>query len=232
MFSWLSERISAFSSLRTPEPGTEVERMMKEALEFEAVVSPARELEYKYLLDSICKASCNSDDRFAIMDFLHYSLSPANPAKEWRMIFNGLRILKALIDSGSVSIFREVSEGKHFDLVQKSLFLLTYCNADERVAKLIRVTAREIRDKLLEKFNDLENEPNVEKKSVSYRDAIKRPSVVAAPSSISHLVSLGHVEEDYPSRNEDDTPRPNVQETVDLLDLDDDCTVKVKNFTD
>jgi hypothetical protein len=198
---------------------------MKEGLSFDAVFSVSQEAEYKFVLARICQASFRSGDRVILMDCLHYAFAPADPGKEWRTIFNGLRILNSLIDSGSVAIFQEVSEGKHFDIVQKSLFLLSYNSSDDRVTKLIRSAARDLRSKLLAKFAQLDDKTPAtdegKKTSISHRDSI---AVSIPHSSVSHLVDLRHVEDSSEDENEcNETPSLIPPETVDLLDLN--CTV-------
>lgn len=194
MLSWISNQLSPSLSVG---PHADLKQRMKDALAFEAVLTPPRELEYKFLMEQICRSSFDMDERMIILDFLHYSFAPVDPNGEWRTIFNGLRILNALVDSGSNKIIAEVSEGKHFDVVQKTLFLTTYANSDERVGKLIRTAAKEIRDKLLKKF-DLVQEESVDEsqiKSISSRDSgtpVERPAV---PSSLAHIVALKHVED-------------------------------------
>ena len=225
MISWLSDRISKGSLLSHHSSSTQIESLMKDAIAFDAVFSASQEAEYKFLLARICEASFRSEDRFLMMDFLHYALAPANAGIEWRTIFSGLRILNALIDSGSIAIFQEVSEGKHFDLVQKSLFLLSYSNADDRVMKLIRCAARELRDKLLDKFTHLDENPSstgqIAKKSISHRDSV---AVRIPDSSVSDLVKLRHVEDSSDDEVDcNETPSLLPAETVDLLDLN--CTV-------
>ena len=225
MISWLANQVAKLSFPGHGPAKTEVESLMKEILSFDAVFSVAQEAEYKFVLARICEASFRSGDRLVLMDCLHYAFAPANPGKEWRTIFNGLRILNSLIDSGSVAIFREVSEGKHFDLVQKSLFLISYSSSDDRITKLIRSTARDLRDKLLAKFAQLDDETSAtddgKKTSISHRDSLAVP---IPHSSVSHLVQLRHVEDSSEDDSEcNETPSMIPPETVDLLDLN--CTV-------
>ena len=174
MLAWLSDKVSG---TRSPDDAVnvQVKSLMREALAFDAVLTSEKELEHKFVLEQICQYSFDLEDRVIVMDFLHYAFAPVDPNSEWRTIFNGLRILNGLIDSGCRNVFSEVMEGKHFDLVQKTLFLTTYSNADERVGRLVRSVAKDVREKLLQKFTDVETElayPKEEKvTSVSSKNA-------------------------------------------------------------
>ena len=196
MFSWLSQTVNGS---KPNDPQGELKSLMIEALSFDAVLSSAKQLEYKHCLEQICRYSFDSEDRAVVMDFLHYSFAPVEPDREWRKTFNGLRILNQLIDSGSRVIFTEVSEGRHFDILQKTLFLTNYHNTDERVGKLVRSSAKEIRDKLLEKFNEEIPEIQPEDiKSISYRDIVP-PNIVCGntpPGGLASMVRFGHTEDD------------------------------------
>lgn len=223
MISWLSEQIASLSPPKEEGPHAATKALMKEVLACEAVLSPAKELEYKYLMEQVCRATFDIDDRVIVMDFLHYSLAPVDAGREWRTIFNGLRVVDALIDSGSSAVFAEVSEGKHFDLLQKTLFLLSYAHSDERIGKLIRTAAKEIRDKLLVKFDQLDNpeepedQPNVT--CMSSKDTVRHRPVIA--SSIAHVVSLRHIEEssdEEPCAAAPSIPADSVHD--DLIDVD------------
>ena len=222
MLSWIAKSLQkANQQLGLPN---DISRLMKTGLDFEPVLTSTREEEYRVCLMRICRATFNIEGRNIVMDCLHYAFAPKNPANEWRTIFNGLRILNSLIDSGSVQIFKEVSEGKHFDLLQKSLFLVTFSHSDERISKLIRTAARQIRDKLLNKLNEIEQysgddcPPPISSSGISSED----PPVAFEKSisnSVSQLVSLRHVESD-----DDECPSPESRksltvETPQLLDL-------------
>jgi hypothetical protein len=214
MFSWFSEQISTIKTPSGDEPHSELRGTMQEALGFEPVLTASKELEYKFVLEQICRASFEVDNRIIILDFLHYAFAPPYPNTEWRTIFNGLRILDSLVGSGSNRIFSEISQGKHFDVVQKTLFLTTYANSDERVAKLIRTAAREIRDKLLAKFDLVDSIPETEEplKSISSKDVSGKatPDTIqpVAPSSIVNLVSLRHQEDSSDEEGNSKIPRP------------------------
>ena len=197
-------------------PFGELKDTLRTALQFEPVLPGSLELEYKFHLEEICRATFEREERIVVMDFLHYSFAPANANSEWRSIFNGLRILNALIDSGSSKVFSEVLEGKHFDVLQKTLFLTNYPNSDERIAKLIRTAAQEVRDKLLVKFNEVEVGETEESagvvQSISSKDAPALPQVVPQ-RSLPLIASLRHTEDS--SEEEEDPPRLGAQ----LLDL-------------
>ena len=177
-----------------PEPLSELSDLVNSTLRFEAVLTSSRQLEYQQDILIICAASLKLDERFLIMTLLHDALV----SKEWHKLFNGLRILTCLIESGSDEIFVEVLQGKHFDILQKTLFLKSFANADDRVSKLIRRTAADIREKLLRKLNEvescLENGQSFQSSStgISYRDIV----TPVFENSVSHLVSLRHVESD------------------------------------
>ena len=204
MLSWISEQINTLSPPRDLGPHADLKRAMREAIAFDAVLSSAKDLEYKFVLEQICRSSFEVEERMIILDFLHYTMAPVDPNSEWRTVFNGLRILNTLIDSGSIAVFTEVAEGKHFDLVQKTLFLTTYANSDERIGKLIRTAAKEIRDKLLLKFDAInsgtlvDESPSQEVKAIS-SSSVSSTSTPAsrpvAPSGVAHIVALRHVED-------------------------------------
>ena len=238
MFSWLTDQISGLKSPNEEGPHCEIKETMREALRFDPVLTASKQLEYKFNLEKICRASFEIESRMIILDFLHYAFAPVNANTEWRTIFNGLRILDSLVDSGSNQIFTEISQGKHFDVVQKTLFLTTYTNSDERVGKLIRNAAKEIREKLLSKFDLVESMPqsNEEPKSISSKDvsgrATPETSRPVAPSSILNFVSLRHIEdssdEEAPNQSQIESSAGN-KVTEDLL-IDDDKKGKTKEL--
>lgn len=193
MIAWLSAQVR-----KSLKPRSETETVLDQISNFEAVISTDRLSEFRHLLDCVCKQSFYSDERNLIMHHLESSLRPSNP--DWRVILNGLRLLDALCDRGSCLVFQEVSQCSHFDVVQRTLFLLTFSHDDDRITKLMRHTAQQVRAKVLSRFNDSDNEIRA---SVSYTDK----TVVSSgqPSSFAHLVSLRHVEDD--------------QEEPDLVDL-------------
>ena len=218
MFSWIAHQVNNFTGPKEEGPFSELKESLRRLFEFEPVLSSSLELQYKFSLEQICRSTFETDERMVVMDFLHYSVAPVNPNSEWRTIFNGLRLLNALVDSGSSKIFSEVSEGQHFDLLQKTLFLTTYSNSDERIAKLIRTAAQEIREKLLVRFNQIDEQPEEPPilhagKSISSRDA---PLEFQAKKSLDHIASFKHSEEESSSEGENDAPEQQSQ-LVDLL---------------
>ena len=146
MFTWLAARI-------TPPLDDGITKIMREAFAFEPVLRPGDEFERnKFILSEIVRRSYIPEDRVVIMDHLHYALCPET---EWRTIFNGFRVLTALMDNGgSPDIFSELLQGKHFDVTQKTLFLTQYTNDDPRVGKLVSTIAQQVRGQLLIKFSE------------------------------------------------------------------------------
>ena len=203
MFSWIAHQVNNLSASRKEGPFEELNQTMRKVLQFEPVLTSALELEYKFHLEQITRATFEYEERVIVMDFLHYSFAPSNPNNEWRTIFNGLRILNALIDSGSSKVFHEVSEGKHFDVLQKTLFLSSYCNTDERISKLIRTSAMQVRDRLQIKFSQVDEEPQGDRrdetKSISSKEGVAIPVAV----HLEHIASFKHTEDS----SDDDEPR-------------------------
>lgn len=224
MLSWISRQLPRNGEITAPSDDNPVE-LMKYGLSFDAVLTPGKEHEYRDMLARISRTTYEQKNRYSVLDSLHYGLAPKNPEREWRTIFNGLRILNSLIDHGSLEIFREVSEGQHFDLLQKSLFLLSFCHSDERVTKLIRTAAREIRDKLSAKFNEIEEQPSevhpppISASGISSEDAFHLKQNPVVTSSFSHLVSLRHIESDEDGSDRLDGNPTSTLETPQLPDL-------------
>ena len=208
MLSWFVNHVTPSLEVQHV-PRDDAGRLIKATLRLEPVLSGAEEREYRLNIEQICRLSFDIETRQMVMNSLHYALSPNYVGVEWRMIFNGLRILNSLIDGGSVEIFKEVSEGKHFDILQKSLFLLSFSHADERVTKVIRSSAREVRDRLLVKFNEIEENYNMDQhcpfsSTGISSDDIRANGLTLSTNPVSHLVSFGHVESDDEERL--DTP--------------------------
>ena len=143
MFSWLAHQVNNFTGPKEEGPFSELKESLRRLFEFEPVLSSSLELQYKFSLEQICRSTFEADERMVVMAFLHYSVAPVNPNSEWRTIFNGLRLLNALVDSGSSKIFSEVSEGQHFDLLQKTLFLMSN-RKNRRFFTLEKVFQREM----------------------------------------------------------------------------------------
>lgn len=193
-----------FSARRNEGPFEDLQQTMREVLQFDPVLTSTLELEYKFHLEKISRATFEYEERVIVMDFLHYSFAPSNPNDEWRTIFNGLRILNALIDSGSSKVFHEVSEGRHFDVLQKTLFLSSYCNTDERISKLIRTSAMQVRDRLQIKFSEVEDEEppgdrRGETKSISSKEGV----AIQVVAHLQHIASFKHTEDS----SDDDEPK-------------------------
>ena len=184
MLQWLSQRFRN----EEHDPEYELTTLLILTLKFNPVLTTAKELEYTDNIDRICRASIDSGNRIIIMDHLRSAFS----STDWHTILNALRVLNGLIDSGSSKIFSEVAQGRHFDIVQRTLFLTSYTNNDDRVGKLIRCAAREIREKLLIKMTEIHDIPEEVTSGVSYKDTIE----ANYESSVSHLVSLKHTEFD------------------------------------
>jgi len=98
------------------------------------------------LLDELCMLTSNARSRAEVLDYLGHSLDPKS---DWRVIENGLRILGALAVLGAHEIFREISQGKHIDVNQRTIILMSYSHEDARVTRVIRSSALVVHRKLL-----------------------------------------------------------------------------------
>lgn len=91
--------------------------------------------------------------RLEIMKYLRECLSEAS-GKRWQRIYGGLALTESLMRHGSHELISEVSQGRHFDLVQK-VSLLEKFNAaargcpDRRAQAVIRTKATEVKTMLV-----------------------------------------------------------------------------------
>lgn len=153
MFNWLSHRMRKSAGGETPM--TDIGTALNRLLDFGAIIPPEKSDGFRNLIEIVCRQSYDVYDRVLIMDCIQSALCPRSPETGWRKIVNGIRILDALFDHGSDSIFQEVLEGKHFDILQRMVFLLNYTNTDDRVGRLIRSLAKELKGKLMVKFETM-----------------------------------------------------------------------------
>lgn len=97
--------------------------------------------------------SHDEQSRFEIMKYLRECLSEAS-GKRWQRIYGGLALTESLMRHGSPELISEVSQGRHFDLVQK-VSLLEKFNAaargcpDRRAQAVIRTKATEVKTMLV-----------------------------------------------------------------------------------
>jgi hypothetical protein len=203
MLSWISERVHQMVKREEREDHADLVRVMTSTLNSDVTSAQVQNSNIFEGSKAICEASFQYDLRGEIIMQLSCGLIPDIRSGDWRTIYNALRILNLLMDSGCLEMFREVQEGKHVDLTQRLLFLSEYNDSDPRKTKLIRSTARETRARLLLKFeeidqNNLSCQPEkITKSSVSSGDHhVTSGCSSRIPESVSNLVSLRHVESD------------------------------------
>jgi hypothetical protein len=216
-----SLRSFVVSKLSTREE-SEITNTLNKAFTFEAFISQDRQREYQDLLECICRYSNFAESRIEIVHYLRYSYSPKNPHTEWRTTLNGLRILDFLITNGEPLLFREFSNGQHFDITQSTQFLTSYHHTDERVGNLIQSVAKSVRRRLLSKLSATETEPPPDPnhlKSISYSDIIKRERSESGQISIGNVMIFPHSEttDDRDADNIDPLTTPDV--STSLIDL-------------
>lgn len=159
MLQWLSQKVVRAKEAR--EDSHNIHRVMKKALSFGSVIPPEKLQEYQSVMDTICRQSFDLYDRVVLLECIQSAFCVPNSDKEWRKIVNGMRVMSALIEGGSELIFSEVLEGKHFDILQQMVFLVNYVNTDDRVGKVVRSLARDLRGKLILKFDVIQSQRTV-----------------------------------------------------------------------
>ena len=75
------------------------------------------------IVDDIARSSFSPDDRKIIMDHLAKCFADTD---NWRKVYAAMVIVEALVNRGSPEIVRELSEGRHIDVVQKLNFLAVF----------------------------------------------------------------------------------------------------------
>lgn len=105
------------------------------------------------LVAPVIAESHDEDCRREIMRHLHECLS-ATGSKHWHRMYGGLALAENLVQHGSPALLAEVSQGLHFDLVQKVSLLENFdakarvCT-DRRAENVVRTKARELRSMLV-----------------------------------------------------------------------------------
>jgi len=138
MFGWLSSHTRAHS--------TEVEKILGTLDKLGPVISTDDSRELHRWLRELCQLARHRANRKQIFEYLRVSLDPSS---DWRVIDNGLRILSALVIEGATKFFCEISRGMHFDVIQRTLILTSYCHDDDRITRLIRSSAHRVHQQLL-----------------------------------------------------------------------------------
>jgi len=105
------------------------------------------------LVAPVIAESHDADCRREIMRHLHECLS-ATGSKHWQRIYGGLALSEFLMHHGSPALLAEVSQGLHFDLVQKVSLLESFdakarACTDRRAENVVRMKAKELRKMLV-----------------------------------------------------------------------------------
>lgn len=105
------------------------------------------------LVAPVIAESHDEDCRREIMQHLHECLS-ATGSKHWQRIYGGLALSEFLMHHGSPALLDEVSQGFHFDLVQKVSLLENFdakarACTDRRAESIVRMKAKELRNMLV-----------------------------------------------------------------------------------
>lgn len=103
----------------------------------------------KEVLDRVCEASSELEDRRKIMQHIYKGLGATGVAN-WRQVYAALMLFETLINRGSPKVIEESRDGHHFDVIQKLTMLTVYENeSDRRVERLIREKAQDLRKRFL-----------------------------------------------------------------------------------
>jgi len=105
------------------------------------------------LVAPVIAESHDEDCRREIMRHLQECLS-ATGSKHWQRIYGGLALCEFLMHHGSPALLAEVSQGFHFDLVQKVSLLENFdakarACTDRRAENVVRMKAKELRNMLV-----------------------------------------------------------------------------------
>lgn len=113
------------------------------------------------LVAPVIAESHDEDCRREIMRHLHECLS-ATGSKHWQRIYGGLVLTEALLLLGSPALLAEVSQGFHFDLVQKVSLLENFdakarACTDRKAEKVLRKKASELHAMLVSQLKTAED---------------------------------------------------------------------------
>lgn len=127
------------------------------------------------LVAPVIAESHDEDCRREIMRHLHECLS-ATGSKHWQKIYGGLALSEFLMHHGSPALLAEVSQGFHFDLVQKVSLLENFdakaqACTDRRAENFVRTKAKELRSMLVSQLKKAEEDRNQMVKTQMAKDS-------------------------------------------------------------
>lgn len=127
-----------------------LEADLKAVTEVNLLDSPPKEV-----LLSLTQASHTVGDRQEIMRHLQGCLTPSS---NWRRIYGGQILLEELLQNGAPALVAEISQGLHFDPVQRLTFLERFeYSQDRRVQHMLRQKATSLRALLIDKLKNAES---------------------------------------------------------------------------
>jgi len=127
--------------------GSALEADLRRITEAESIDTPDKDT-----LRSIAQASHNADDRREILRHLQECLAESS-GRRWRRVHGGLVLLEELLKNGSPVLVTELSEGMHFDPVQRLTFIERFeYKEDRRVQGIVRQKATVLRGDLIERL--------------------------------------------------------------------------------
>jgi hypothetical protein len=171
-------------------------------------------------IEAVVKATKDAESRRVIMRHLSGCLGQTASA-QWRQVYLAMLVLEELMKDGSPELVTEVANGVHFDLVQRTSFLVKYeYSFDERVQGLIRKKALQIRERWQQR--QLSAMLDV----CAAEDAVREPKVGPAAPAL-HRADDDSDDEDYlrqPAVHRKPVLPDVKAQAVDFLDLQDDST--------
>mmetsp|Transcript_10483 Transcript_10483/g.28710 ORF Transcript_10483/g.28710 Transcript_10483/m.28710 type:complete len:340 (-) Transcript_10483:41-1060(-) len=137
-----------WSRLRLGRGGASpLEADLRRITEAESIDTPDKDV-----LRSIVTSTHDPDDRRDILRHLQECLAESS-GRRWRRVHGGLVLLEELIKNGAPALITEISEGMHFDPVQRLTFIERFeYKEDRRVQGIVRQKATALRADLIDRL--------------------------------------------------------------------------------